>query len=120
MMPRPLRYVPPGRMVEVTSRTIQGRYLLKPSPELREIFIGVLAYAQQSRPVSIHAFSCLFTHYHLLLTPADAHQLADFMELFNTNPSKEVGRIHDWKGPMFPRPYRSIPVSRELVVQTCL
>ena len=43
-------YVPPGHMVEVTSRTIQGRYLLKPSPELRKIFIGVLAYAQQRHP----------------------------------------------------------------------
>jgi len=48
-MPRPLRFVPAGSLVEVTTRTIQGRLLLKPSPELTEIILGVYGAADQSR-----------------------------------------------------------------------
>src|ERR1017187_3270520 len=35
-MSRPLRFVPEPSLVEITTRTFQGRLLLKPSPELTE------------------------------------------------------------------------------------
>ena len=35
-MSRPLRFVPEHSLVEITTRTFQGRLLLKPSPELTE------------------------------------------------------------------------------------
>jgi hypothetical protein len=31
-MPRPLRFVPANSVVEITTRTLQGRLLLKPLP----------------------------------------------------------------------------------------
>ncbi len=43
---RPLRYIPPGSVVEVTSRTIQGRLLLRPSPEVNDIILGVIGRGQ--------------------------------------------------------------------------
>jgi hypothetical protein len=49
--------------VEVTCRTIQGRFLLKPSDELREIVIGTLSRAQRLYPVDIHAFVFMSNHY---------------------------------------------------------
>jgi hypothetical protein len=42
---RRLRFFPDRPLVEVTARTLQGRFLLKPSPGLREIFVGILARA---------------------------------------------------------------------------
>ena len=48
-MARPLRFVPANALVEVTTRTFQGRLLLKPSPELTEIILGVIANAISAR-----------------------------------------------------------------------
>ena len=49
-----MRYVPEGGcLFEVTCRTQQGRFLLRPSPELNEIALGVLGRAQRLYPVSI-------------------------------------------------------------------
>ena len=42
-MSRGLRFVPEGgSLVEVTVRTAQSRFLLRPSPALNEIVLGVL------------------------------------------------------------------------------
>lgn len=116
-MGRPLRFVPEHGLVEVTVRTLQGRYLFKPSPGWREIFVGLLARSQERYPVQIHAFACLSNHCHLLLTPRDAYQLAAFMRYFNTNLSKEAGRLHNWRGTLIERRYRTILVSEESKVQ---
>lgn len=48
MMSRPHRHTPEGgAMVEVTNRTIQERFLLRPSRELNEIALGVVGRAQR-------------------------------------------------------------------------
>lgn len=52
-------------------------------------------------------------HLHILASPESVEQMADFMRHVNANLSKEVGRLHDWPGPMFDRRYTSIPVSDE-------
>ena len=43
-MSRPLRFIPEHALVEVTTRTLQGRLLLKPSPELTDIILGIIPY----------------------------------------------------------------------------
>ncbi|MGH9381112.1 MAG: transposase [Thermoanaerobaculia bacterium] len=112
-MARRLRFVPEGSLVEITARTVQGRFLLKPGPGWTETFIGVLARAQELFPVKIHAFVCLSNHAHWLLTPEDAQQLAGFMRHVLTNLSKEAGRRHGWRGPLFERRYQAITVTDE-------
>jgi hypothetical protein len=117
-MGRRLRHIPPGsQLVEVTVRTVQGRFLLKPSPGFREIVIGALARAQSLYPVKIHALACLSNHLHMLLSPEDVYALSAFMRHFNTNLSKEAGRLHDWSGPLLHRRHQAIPVSDEEEVQ---
>jgi hypothetical protein len=110
---RRLRYFPDRPLVEVTSRTVQGRFLLRPSPGLREIFVGILARAAALCEVDVHAFVCLSNHWHALLTPKDARELARFCCYVNTNLSKEAGRLHGWRGPLLQRRYQAIPVSTE-------
>ncbi|HKI86021.1 MAG TPA: hypothetical protein VKA53_04670, partial [Thermoanaerobaculia bacterium] len=75
-MARRLRFIPEEGLVEITARTIQGRFLLLPGPGWRETFLGVLGRAQELYPVRIHGYVCLSNHFHLLLSPSDAHQLA--------------------------------------------
>jgi hypothetical protein len=75
-MPRPLRFIPEHSLVEITTRTIQGRLLLKPSPELTDLILGIIGKAQALYGMTIHAFVMVSTHAHLLLSPSSAQQLA--------------------------------------------
>ena len=112
-MGRQLRFVPERSLVEVTCRTLQGRFLLKPFPGWRDIFVGALARAQSLYKVEIHAFVCLSNHLHLLLSPQDARELAAFMRHVLSKLAIEAGRRHRWRGPLFQRRYQAIVVSDE-------
>jgi REP element-mobilizing transposase RayT len=107
-MARLLRFIPDnGSLVEVTTRTIQNRLLLTPTPQLNRIIIGALARAGRRYEVGVVAFSFLANHYHLLLQVQDADQLASFMTLFNLNspakwPGSPVGRTRS--GPAATKP----------------
>ena len=112
-MPRRLRFFPPGSLVEVTSRTMQGRLLLQPTPLVREITLGVLARATRLYPVQVLAFAFLSNHYHLLLTIPSAQRLAQFMNYLNSNLAREVGRAIRWRERFWGRRYQAILVSSE-------
>jgi hypothetical protein len=112
-MPRPLRFIPEHSLVEITTRTIQGRLLLRPSPELTDIILGVIGKAQSIYSMTIHAFVFLSTHAHFLLSPTSPGQLALFMQFVNANVAKEAGRIHVWRERLWSRRYRSIVVADE-------
>lgn len=113
VMPRRLRFVPPGSLVEITCRTVQGRLLLRPTPILRDLTLGVLARAARLYPVEIHAFAFLSNHYHLLLTVPDAERLARFMNYLNSNLAREAGRLVRWREKFWGRRYQAILVSNE-------
>ncbi len=116
-MGRRLRFIPEGSLVEVTCRTLQGRFLLQPTGDLPRIVVGILTRARERYPLRLHAFAFLSNHFHLLVSPENAQQLAGFMRYLNTNLSKEAGRVHRWQGALFVRRYQAIPVSGEEIVQ---
>jgi hypothetical protein len=95
-MPRPLRFIPENALVESTTRTLQGRLLLKPSPELTLLILGIIGKAQSLYGMTIHAFVFLSTHAHFLLSPSNAGQLAKFMQfLFLDRLGSFSSRMHD-------------------------
>jgi hypothetical protein len=112
-MARPLRFVPENSLVEITTRTLQGRFLLRPSAELTDIILGIIGKAQDLYSMTIHAFVFLSTHAHFLLSPSSAGQLALFMQFVNANVAKEAGRLHRWRERLWSRRYRSIVVADE-------
>ena len=117
-MGRRLRFIPPdGCLVEVTNRTIQGRFLLRPSRELNDLLIGILGRAQRLYGVELHACSVLSNHYHLLISVKSAVQMARFMAYFQGNLAKEAGRLHKWRGPFWHRRYQHVLVSNEEAAQ---
>src|SRR4051812_37865042 len=118
-MGRRLRYLPPegSGLVEVTCRTIQGRFLLTPSTELNEIILGALGRAQELYPVGICAFAFATNHFHLLLRVESSHQLALFMGHFNSNLAREAGRLVHWREKFWGRRYQAIPISEEEAAQ---
>jgi putative transposase len=110
-MARPLRYIPPGSLVEVTTRTVHARFLLRPSPEVNDIILGIFGRAQFLFSVRIHAFVVLSNHWHGLVSVDDAAQLAAFVAFVNGNIAREVGRLHDWRQRFWGRRYRAIVVA---------
>jgi REP element-mobilizing transposase RayT len=117
-MSRPLRFIPEGgSLVEITCRTDQGRYLLRPDPVIDDILLGVLGRAQRLYSVEICGFSFLSSHYHLLLWVPDVRSMARFMWYFQTNAAREVARLTDWPDGIWSDRYRSIPVSDEPAAQ---
>ena len=113
-MGRCLRFVPEGgALVEVTTRTIQGRLLLRPSPAVNEIVLGVLGRAQRIYDVGISAVVVLSNHYHCLLRIRDAKQLADLMCYFNSNLAREIGRLVGWRDKIWSRRFTAVVVSGE-------
>ncbi len=105
--------VPASSLVEITTRTIQGRLLLQPTHRVAELCRGVLARAVLRFPVEVHAFVFLGNHYHLLLTVPDARRLASFMSFLNSNLAREIGRAVRWREKFWGRRYQAIPVSGE-------
>jgi len=98
------------QLYEVSNRTIQGRFLLRPGPELNEIVRSTLARAQRIYGVQIVAASFLSNHFHLLLWAASVEQTANFMRYFQSNIARKAGRLYGWTGPFWARRFAIEPV----------
>lgn len=110
-MARALRFVPPGAVVEITTRTVHGRLLLRPSAEVNDLILGVLGRAQHLFGIEIHAFVVMSNHMHILASVRDAAQLAGFMSFVNGNIAREVGRLHGWRERFWGSRYSAIIVA---------
>jgi REP element-mobilizing transposase RayT len=113
-MGRKLRYLPEGgALVEVTCRTLQGRLLLRPDPELNDIAAGILGRSQRLYPVDIVGYVVASNHFHILVWAEDAQRLARFVGYFNSNLAREVSRKTGWTGKIWDRRYQAIVISNE-------
>ena len=56
-------------MIEVTMRTVHGRFLLRPGNALNDVVTGVIGRAQRKYCMRIHALVVLSNHMHALLSP---------------------------------------------------
>jgi len=100
----------PNGLVELTSRTQHGRFLMCPSKEVNDLILGVLGRAQAKYDVILHAFTFLSNHLHLLATVPSVEQMSLFMGFLNGNLAKELGRLHDWREKFWGRRYHSASV----------
>ena len=112
---RNLRHIPPGgALVEVTTRTQQGRLLLRPSLEFNQIVTGVLARAlEEADGVTFHGAVCMSNHYHALLHVPDAEQMAKFANYFNGQLGRLIARLRDWPDTVWSRRVQVIVISDE-------
>ena len=110
-MARPLRHIQPNSTLEITTRTIQGRLLLRPSRELNRIILGIIGRALVLYPgILLHAFVAVSNHIELLLTTCDGETLARFMCFVNSNIAREAGRLSGWREKFWGRRYRDIQI----------
>ncbi len=117
-MGRPLRYLPPRdddrwNPVEITSRTVQRRYLLRPHPRLARRTVGILARAQRLTGVRVHDVHFLSNHFHLLASLRDVQMQADFAGYIKRWLADEVQRLTGWQGRVWDRPFKAALISDE-------
>ena len=94
-----------SRIVEITSRTVHGRYLMRPSPKVNDLILGVLGRAQRKYDVTLYAFVFLSNHFHLMSRSDSVEQTAYFTGYLKANIAKELGREHDWREKFWGRRY---------------
>ena len=117
-MSQPPRYLSTERcLVEVTTRTFQGRYFLRPTTEVREIILGVLGRAQRIYSMEVCLIAFASNHWHGLLVPTDADQLASFMNYVNGEIARKIKALVPWKGRFWHERYTPIEVSSEPAAQ---
>ncbi|MCO4762600.1 MAG: transposase [Myxococcales bacterium] len=96
---------------EITTRTINGEFLMKPGEQMALIIVGVIARAQEMTGVRIHAFQFMSNHYHLIITVRNTRQKSKFMRLVNGNLSKKLNHLHGRRGTMWHRRFRAIGIA---------
>ena len=97
---------------EVTTRTIQGRFLLRPSPETNDLISGIVGRAQSLLPsVKVYGLSVLSNHMTWMLSSSTPRDIPAFMGYVNGRISRDIGRLVDWPGKFFERPAMPIPIA---------
>jgi hypothetical protein len=99
--------------VECTTRTVQRRLLLTPSPETNNIVLGVLGRAlhkAEFEGIKLHGFIVFTNHIELTLTPSSADVLAMFMCFINSNIARRVGHLRGWRSKFWGRRYQPIVI----------
>src|SRR4051794_30414167 len=113
-MARKLRHIPaPNTLVSITCRTVQGRFLFKPSLDFNLLFLGILGRVQRQHNLILNAVSVLSNHLHILAVPENARQLAAFMRDVKSKLARETNRLTGWSGPVFERRYEMTVVTDE-------
>lgn len=111
-MARSLRFIDnESGIVEVSSRTIHGRFLMRPSPEVNDLILGILGRAQAKYEIELFAFVFLSNHFHLLMRVLSALLMSKFMSYVKGNIAKELGHLHGWKEKFWGRRYHSASVA---------
>ncbi len=108
-MGRPLRLFEPDGVYFVTGRCLQGRLLMRPSPETNAIIGGVLARALAVFDIDLFAFVFVSNHFHLLLRSRQ-QLIPPFMQYLRSNIAKKLGALVDWHGKFWDRRYDAEPV----------
>ncbi len=126
-MPRPLRYIPMEAkswtdsrgqkiaVVEITIRAKQGRFLLRPSPEVRDVIVGAMAHAQRTHEFDVYGYSFLSNHGSYLVGVTDPKHQAAIMQSIHSKIGIELRRpeFSDWQGGIIERRGRPILVANE-------
>ena len=113
-MSRPIRFQPaPWSVFFVTARCIHSRFLLRPSPRVNSLIIGVLARAVKRFDVKLFGLCFMSNHYHLLFSSQDAASTSSFMQFILSNIAREIGRLRNWREKFWGRRYRASVVLDE-------
>jgi hypothetical protein len=111
------RYLPEPSLVEITVRTAQSRFLLRPCKVVNDTVVGVVARAKRRYEVDVIDVKAMSSHLHVIGFFRDVRAMARFMRYVNSNIARKVGRLIGWRGPFWERRYSHVVIANEEVVQ---
>jgi len=103
----------PSRIYEVSLRTFQAQFLLKPTPRLNKLIHGVIGVALERYDVQVHWYVFMSNHYHMALSSAHPWQLVRFLNFINSNVAREANRLQGRRGTFWDGPYEPLELSDE-------
>ena len=107
-MGRPHRFVDnESGIVELTSRCVQGRFLMRPSSQVNDRILGIIGRAQRLTGVRLYAFNYQSNHSHELAGVDAVEQMADYECILKGNLARELGRHYEWREKYWGRRYHS-------------
>jgi len=118
-MSRPIRVFEPRRLYFITNRTIQARFLMRPSAYVNNLIGGVLARSLDRFDVRLYAFNFLSNHFHCIIDAAEG-QLSDFLGYFESNVAREVGRHVRWRDKFWARRFSAEPILDDVALLRCV
>jgi putative transposase len=84
------------------------------------VFVSMARWASAVANVSVHAFACMSTHYHLLVTPEDRSGLPRMMKRLNGRYVRYFNKTYQRTGTLWNGPYRGSLLDSEIYWLTCL
>lgn len=112
-MAYPVRHFEPATLYFITSRTIQSRFLMAPTPMTNELIGGILARAVRQCEVELFAYVFTSNHFHAIVRAPSAIAMSKFMQRLQSNIAVKVGRLVGWRGRFFARRYSAEPIVDE-------
>lgn len=106
---RPIRLFESDKLYFITNRTIQGRFLLRPSEHINSLIGGVLARSRSLFRVQLFSFTFASNHFHLIIR-AEEGELSAFMGYLQSNLARVIGREVGWRGPFWERRFSAEPI----------
>ena len=97
--------------VEITAKTAQEQYLLRPDPVVNSLIAGVLARAANRYGVALYGHAFLSNHFHLLIGVRSARDMKGFMNYLMGNVGRKINKYRGRTGPFWQRRYKHIEVS---------
>jgi Transposase IS200 like len=117
-MGRPHRFVDnESGIVELTSRCVQGRFLMRPSSQVNDRILGIIGRAQRLTGVRLYAFNYQSNHSHELAGVDSVEQMADYECVLKGNLARELGRHYEWREKFWGRRYHSASLADDEVDQ---
>jgi REP element-mobilizing transposase RayT len=112
-MAYPVRHFDPNTIYFLSSRTIQSRFLMRPSAKTNELIGGILARAVRQCEVELFAYVFTSNHFHAMVRAPSCLAMSKFMQRLQSNIAIKVGRLVGWRGRFFGRRYSAEPVVDE-------
>ena len=110
--------IPARCAVEVTFRTHQQHFLLRPDEQANEIILGCFGRAYHRYPeLCLNILSVLSDHGSFIALPASAFVLSSFMRDFLSTSATRLNGHRDRDGTFWERRYRAIPIVDEVAYE---
>ena len=114
--PRPFA---PGQSIHIIRRGVNRCAIVREDDD-RARLLDALRFAAATYTVAVHGFVIMDTHYHALVTPADARGLSAMMKRLGEDYVLYYNRREDRIGTLWAGRFRSIPKGDERSWLTCL